>query len=176
MVEKLSQSKQFFHLTIESRKKQFFSLVNMASCVLLVSNFRGFIKIEAKSILPKKPFSQRRSCSDEKERENCKKAKQENQSREPPLARTNTQLDSPVCPHDSQSGQQTHNKRDRNIPTQCHQSPRQAVNCQIELGCGLREGKKKCPTHISVQQENVRICIFSFLSFLSEGCINMQTS
>lgn len=56
---------------------------------------------------------------DEKERENCKKVegkKGENQSREPPLAGANTWLDLPVCPHDSQSGQQTHNKRDRNIP------------------------------------------------------------
>lgn len=58
-----------------------------------------------------------------------RRQKGENQSREPPLAGTNTWLDLPVCPHDSQSGQQTHNKRDRNIHAQCHQSPRQAVNC-----------------------------------------------
>lgn len=66
-----------------------------------------------------------------------------NQSREPPLAATNTWLDLPVCPHDSQYGQQTHNKRDRNIPSQCHQSPRQAANCYVALDCGLRQEEKK---------------------------------
>lgn len=40
------------------KEKTVFSLVNIVSCILLVLNFRGFIKIEAKSILPKKPFSE----------------------------------------------------------------------------------------------------------------------
>lgn len=80
---------------------------------------------------------------EELERENPRKQETENQSREPPLAAANTWLDLPVCPHDSQSGQQRHNKRDRNIPTQCHQSPKQAVNCYVALDRGLRRGRKK---------------------------------
>lgn len=66
-----------------------------------------------KQTIPPKGVYQRKGSSDEKEREKCKKVegrREKNQSREPPLAATNTWLDLPVCPHDSQSGQLTHNK------------------------------------------------------------------
>lgn len=87
-------------------------------------------------------FSSRRLFLTVSMRKLQKGRRYENQSREVLLAGTNPWLHLPLCPHDSQSGLQTHNKRSRNIPTQCRQSPREAANCWIELGCGFRRGKK----------------------------------
>lgn len=55
----------------------------------------------------------------------------------------------PLCPHDSWSGQQRHNKRDRNIPTQCHWSPEQQANWWIALSV---VSERKPATHNGIVQ------------------------
>lgn len=112
--------------------------VLIAKLIILLSfhlNLRQF-QSGKKLVVFKNQFLDEKEMEDPKENKGIKHGIKAGRL---PLAGPIPQSDLLLCPHDSQSGQQRHNKRDRNIPKQCHQSAQQAVNYNIELGYGLRE-------------------------------------
>lgn len=108
-VEKMSQLNVALNSQVKGRTATFSFLPPVFLSASLMSNCSLFLNESMRKLQKRRMY--------------------ENRSREDPLAGTNPWLHLPVCPHDSQSGLQRHNNRDRNIPTQCHQSPRKAANC-----------------------------------------------